>query len=351
MKKRILAMALAGAMAMSLAACGGSDSSAASSASKEEAAAASSASSAATEEESAAPAEESTGEKSKLSVGLAFPIMNDGMTNLSGGIIACLENNYPDYEIETTLTNADSNIDKLISDVESLIAMNPDIIYIMNSIGDQGVIPAVKACIDADIPVGVGVSIDGYEDYTFLYEGFSQYACGTMQAEYMESIYDESAEYHCAVITGDSGNTAGQARSDGFIEGFIDKHDNADLVIMGEGNWATADSQALVDDWLIAYPEINVICCASDDEAQGAINACKAADRNDVTIISIDATDLGKEAIKNGELACTIAINFLGVASMCADAIVDCATGKITGTGNQVVYTTENLEAVTIDSL
>lgn len=350
MKKKILALAMVAAMALSLAACGGSDSSAssaASSSSKEETAAASSA----TESKSEAPAEESTGEKTKLSIGLAFPIMNDGMTNLSGGIIACLENNYPDYEIETTLTNADSDINKLISDVESLIAKNPDMIYIMNSIGDQGVIPAVKACIDAGIPVGIGVAIEGYEDYTFLYEGFSQYACGQMQAEFMDSIYDENAEYHCAVISGDAGNTAGQARSDGFIENFIDKHDNAELVIMGEGNWATDDSQALVDDWLVAYPEINVICCASDDEAQGAINACKAADRSDVTIVSIDATDLGKEAIKNGDLTCSIAINFLGVASMCADALVDCATGKLTGTGNQVVYTTENLEAVTIDSL
>jgi ribose transport system substrate-binding protein len=290
-------------------------------------------------------------EKTSLNIGLAFPMLDEGMTNLSNGIIACLENNYPDYEIEYTLTNADTDINKLISDVESLIAMNPDMIYIMNSIGDQGVIPAVNACIEAGVPVGVGVSIDGYDGYTFLYEGFSQYACGQMQAEYMESIYDKDAEYNCAVITGDAGNSAGQARSDGFIENFIDVHDNANLVIMGEGNWATDDSQALVDDWLIAYPEINLICCASDDEAQGAVNACKAADREDVIIISIDATDLGKEAIKKGEIDCSVAINFLGVASMCADALVDCAIGEITGTGNQVVYTTENLEIVTADTL
>ena len=317
MKKKLVAMVLTGIMAVSLMATG-------------------------------VAAEE---EKTSLNIGLAFPMMDEGMTNLSNGIIACLENNYPDYEIEYTLTNADTDINKLISDVESLIATNPDVIYIMNSIGDTGVIPAVNACIEAEIPVGIGVAIEGDVDYTYLYEGFSQYACGQMQAEYMESIYDEGAEYHVGVVTGDAGNTSGRARSDGFIENFVDVHDNADVVIEGYGNFNTADAQALVDDWLVAYPEINVIVCVNDDEAQGAVNACKAASRDDVVILGIDATDLGKTLVADGTMGATVEINFLGVASACADAIIAAATGELTGTRNEVCLTTENLSLVTKDTL
>ena len=360
MKKRVAALAMVGVLAMGLAACGGSDSSASSAASsaKEETAAASStaeaskeeAAAAASDEETAATTEESTGDKTSLNIGLAFPMMDEGMTALSGGIVAFLENN-PDYEIKTTLTSADGDINKLISDVESLISTNPDCIYIMNSIGDTGVIPAVQACIDANIPVGIGVAIEGYEDYTFLYEGFSQYACGQMQAEYMESIYDENAQYNVAIITGDAGNTSGRQRSDGFIENFVDKHDNATVIIEGEGNFRTDDAQTLADDWLVSHPEINLIATVNDDEAQGAVSACKAAGRDDVIILGIDATELGQSLVKDGSMAATVQINFAGVAQMCADAIIDCATGKITGSGNAVTYTTENLALVTAETL
>lgn len=357
MKKRVFALALAGLMAFSLAACGGQK--------KEEAASSSSAEAKVEEAVVEAVVEEAVEEAvveavveeavaeaaGSITVGLAFPLLDEGMTALSEGMIHFLEENEAGIEVECTLTNADSDINKLINDVESLIAMSPDCIYIMNSIGDQGVIPAVKACNDAGIPVGVGVSIDGYNDYTFLYEGFSQYACGQMQAEYMDTIYDEKAEYNCAIITGDAGNTAGFARSNGFIENFIDKHDNAKMVIQGEGNWNTADAQALADDWLVSHPEINVFACANDDEAQGVVNACKAANRDDVIIVSVDATDLGKSLIEDGTLACSVAINFGGVAKCAADTIISCALGEITGKGNEVLLTTENLEIVTADTL
>ncbi len=285
--------------------------------------------------------------KTDLNIGMAWAILDDGQTNLTNAIKACFENNYPDYNITYTLTAANGKIDTLISDVESQIAKNPDVIYIMNSVGDTGIIPSIESCVNADIPVGIGVALDTEAPYTYLYEGFSQYACGQMQAEYMESIYDESKDYKVALITGDAGNVAGQDRTNGFVENFIDKHDNVEEVIRGEGNWSTDDSQSLAEDWLISHPEINVIVCVNDDEAQGAINACKAAERDDVIILGIDASDLGKGNVDSGDEACSVGIDFMGVASDCADAMVKAATGGFEGTGNEVKFTTENLYTYT----
>ncbi|MDO4344241.1 MAG: sugar ABC transporter substrate-binding protein [Eubacteriales bacterium] len=286
---------------------------------------------------------EDAAEKKSLKIGMSWAILDDGQTNLTNAIKKCFDENYPDYEIEYTLTNADGDIATLISDVESQIAKNPDMIYIMNSVGDTGIIPAIEACVEADIPVGIGVAIEGEAPYTYLYEGFSQYACGQMQAEYMEKIYDENTEYKVACITGDAGNTAGQARTQGFKENFVDKYDNVELVIEGEGNWSTDDSQGLAEDWLISHPEINVIACVNDDEAQGVINACQAAGREDVIILGIDANDVGKGNVESGDQAVSVGIDFYSVASACADAMVECAEGKMEGTGNEVLLTTENL--------
>lgn len=286
---------------------------------------------------------EDAAEKKTLKIGMAWAILDDGQTNLTNAIKKCFDENYPDYEIEYTLTNADGDIATLLNDVDAQIAKNPDVIYIMNSVGDTGIIPAIEACVEAEIPVGIGVAIGDEAPYTYLYEGFSQYACGQMQAEYMESIYDETAEYKVACITGDAGNVAGQERTAGFKENFVDKYDNVELVIEGEGNWNTDDSQSLAEDWLIAHPEINVIACVNDDEAQGVINACQAAGREDVIILGMDASDVGKGNVESKAQAASVGIDFFGVASACADAMIDCAEGEIEGTGNEVKLTTENL--------
>lgn len=337
MKKKVLSMILSTVMILSMAACGKEPAETASTEQKEDAVEETKAS----EEEVVENSEE--GEKQKLNIGLAWAILDDGQTNLTNVIKDSLDNDYPDYEINYTLTNADGDISKLIDDVESLLAMNPDMIFIMNSVGDEGVIPAIDACVEAGVPVGLGVEVSG-ANYTYLYEGFSQYACGTMQAEYMESIYSADKEYNVACITGNAGSTAGQERTEGFKENFVDKYDNVSVVIEGEGNWNTDDSQALAEDWLISYPEINVFACVNDDEAQGVVNACKAEGRDDIIILGMDGSDVGRTNIESGAQAASIFIDFVKVGEASAKAMIDCATGQLTS--NKVAYTTENLGLV-----
>lgn len=336
MRKKLLSVLLSTAMVASLlVGCGSSSAPA----TEEE-------SNASTAETTAAGTEVAEGEKKALKIGMAWAILDDGQTNLTNGINACFENAFPDYTIETNLTNADGDISKLIDDVESLIAMNPDVIFIMNSVGGDGIIPAINACAEAGIPVGIGSAISGDAPYTYLYEGFSHHACGQMQANYMNEIYDETVDYKVACISGDAETSTGPERLKGFTENFVDVHDNAEVVVTGEGNFNTDDSQSLTEDWLISNPEINVIVCVNDDEAQGAINACKAAGREDVIILGIDGSDVGKANVEAGDQAASVAINFGGVAMACAQAMVDAAEGKITGEKNDVKYTTENLELI-----
>lgn len=337
MKKRLLSVLLSTAMAVSmLSGCGSSTTTETSEESSANV----------TTQAEAGTTAKAEGETKTLKIGMAWAILDDGQTNLTNGIKACFENAFPDYTIESTLTNADSDISKLIDDVESLIAMNPDVIFIMNSVGGDGIVPAINACAEAGIPVGIGSAIEGDAPYTYLYEGFSHYACGQMQANYMNDIYDETMEYQVACISGDSETSTGPERLRGFIENFVDIHDNAQVVVTGEGNFNTNDSQGLTEDWLISNPEINVIVCVNDDEAQGAINACKAAGREDVIILGIDGSDVGKANVESGAQAASVAINFGGVAMACAQAMVDAADGKITGEKNDVKYTTENLELI-----
>jgi len=289
-------------------------------------------------------------EKTKLVIGLAWAILDDGQTNLTNAVKAHFDSDYPQYDIEYTLTNADGNISTLISDVESLIALNPDMIYIMNSVGDEGVIPAIQVCADASVPVGIGVAIKT-DIYTYLYEGFDQYSCGLVEANWMESYYQKNAgEYKVAYCLGNAGNSASDDRRNGFIENFVDKHDDVELVIEANCDWKTDTAQATVEDWLISHPEINVIACANDDMAQGVVNACAAAGRDDIIILGIDGSEVGLNNVKTGAQAMSCGINFDGVAKGCAQAMIDCIEGKLTtnlvslGTENLITYDATNVQ-------
>lgn len=332
MKKKLLTIILSVAMVFSLAACKSANT-------QEE-----TAKEQVDESETTEQAASGEAEKQVIKIGMAWAILDDGQTVATNTIKSFFENDYPDYDIQTTLTNADSDISKLIDDVESLIATNPDMIFIMNSVGGNGIIPAINACVEAGVPVGIGVALEEEAEYTYLYEGFNQYACGMMQANYMESIYDENIQYNVACVSGDAGSTAGADRTAGFVENFVNKHDNARVVVEGEGNWSTDDAQSLTDDWLVSHPEINVIACVNDEEAQGVVNSCKAAGRDDVIILSIDGNDIGLALIESGDLAATVSINFMGYTSACAKSMVDCALGNLDS--NEVKLTTENLDLI-----
>jgi ABC-type sugar transport system substrate-binding protein len=293
-------------------------------------------------------------DKKELVLGLAWGILDDGQTRLTNAVIDILTHEYPQYNIKYTLTNADGKITTLISDVESLLAKKPDLIYIMNSVGDNGVIPAIDACIEAGVPVGIGVAIPGDIKYSYLYEGFDQYSCGLVQAQWMEEYYSQNSEkvYKVAYVKGDAGNSSSDERRNGFVENFVNKHDNVELVIEANCNWVTGTAQATAEDWLIAHPELNVIACANDDMAQGVINACIAAGRDDILVLGIDGNDVGLANVRSGAQAMTCSISFVGVAKGCAQAMIDCVEGKLEsslvslGTKNLIMVTKDNIDTL-----
>ena len=84
-------------------------------------------------EETASAGAEGAGEKETLTIGFSWRSLDEGMTVWWDGTEAAInEYNEGDnpYTIEYFFTNAESGVDKQISDVESLIVREPDVICI-----------------------------------------------------------------------------------------------------------------------------------------------------------------------------------------------------------------------------
>lgn len=97
-------------------------------------------------------------------------------------------------------------------------------------------------------------------------------------------------------------------RNEGFME-IMDQYPGIEVVESKTGEWSQDKGRQVVEAWLAAGVEFDVVYAHNDGMALGAIDALKAAGMNpgtDVKIISIDAIKAAFEAIERGELNCTV---------------------------------------------
>ncbi|MDA3852111.1 MAG: ABC transporter substrate-binding protein [Spirochaetaceae bacterium] len=97
-------------------------------------------------------------------------------------------------------------------------------------------------------------------------------------------------------------------RSQGFME-IINQYPNIEVVESRTGEWSQDKGRQVVEAWLTAGVEFDLIYAHNDGMALGAIEALKAAGKDpgdDVLIISIDAIKAAFESIARGDLNATV---------------------------------------------
>lgn len=237
-------------------------------------------------------------EKKAIVVGVALNAMDEYVTNW----IALFTEQIEAQGGKVVTTNAESNVSKQISDVDTLISQQPDIILI-RPIDSQAAAPAGEAVKNAGIPL---IVVDG--SIPDLDYGISlvvdQGVNGKLLGEYMNKWLDEDTTRVANV---------------GYIVGmYLDivmprmneiftTCPRAVKVIEAQGDWNADKGMKITEDWLQAHPEINVIAAMNDEMAIGAIQALKAAGKNleDYLILGVDGSVNGQSYIKTGELDAT----------------------------------------------
>ena len=129
-----------------------------------------------------------------------------------------------------------------------------------------------------------------------------------------------------AILRGIDGTFHADGRHDGFIKDL--EAVGANVVDDQTANWSTSEALPIVEAWLISHPEIEVIFSANDDMALGAIQARNAADRKDIKVFSVDANELGCQALIDGDLYATVAQDTLGYAHGAADTAAKLLRGE-----------------------
>lgn len=230
---------------------------------------------------------------------------------------------------EVIMTSADTNIDKQLSDIDSLIAQKPDIM-IIRPVDADGLVAGVNACEKAGIPTIISSYTVNCENYA-AWIGADQRDNGILQVQFMEEYLEKNPETELKIgyIWGTMGLSGCQERYDPVAE-WADSSDRAEIVSENVANWSVNDAMSVMEDWLQGMPEINTIICQNDEMATGVANTLRAAgkDMDDYLVIGIDGSANGLQYVKDGLLDATIGTDPVSETQQNVDLALRVADGE-----------------------
>lgn len=208
-------------------------------------------------------------------IGVSVPSADHGWT---GAVIDYAEAALEMYDVDgRVLTAADVN--KQSNDVEDLIAQGADAIVILPLEGSP-LTPAAKSVLEAGIPlVNFDRELDD-EAYTALVKGDNG-GIGTNGAAWLIDKLGGSGNVF--MLSGPPVSVTTQ-RDNGFTAGI--EGTDIDVVGLQDGGYQREKGYTVMQNALVANPEIDAVFAIDDEMALGALQAIKEAGRTDIRFIT-----------------------------------------------------------------
>ena len=225
-----------------------------------------------------------------------------------------IEKKAVDYKDQFTVDCLDSKntSSTQIEQIENCVASGYDAI-IFQQVDAEAPVEAVKAAVNKGIKVIVTTgSINDGGASTYIDADPVQQ--GSLLAEYAVSKFPENAKV--AILQGPAGNFHANGREEGFKK-VLGATKGVEIVAEEIGEWQKDKAMTIVQNWLVAYPDLGVIMAHNDDMALGAIEAIKMAGKEGkIQVYGIDATAVGCQAIQAGTLGASVFQNAVDYADL-----------------------------------
>ncbi len=206
------------------------------------------------------------------------------------------------YGFELKVTSGEGDVNKQIAAFENCINEGVDAIAV-NFIDFKAFGPAMEKAKAAGIPV---VCLHSTPDGCVTTLGFDELYTGHEVGKYgVELLKAAPCWPNCeaANIQGLLGQGLNEARSGGWKE----EMDKAGVKVDAQEptDWQPDKAVAAMENWLVAYPELDLVYGNSDGLTVPAAEAAQAAGNKDILFTSVDGSDFALEAIKNGVMKST----------------------------------------------
>lgn len=221
------------------------------------------------------PANEAKKPKSgdKWKIGLSISFTGNAFRALT---LASLEQEVERMgNVDLTILDGQNDINKQVSDLESLIAMDVDGILVLPG-SAEAVEPVLTEARNLGIPVGV------FDKQVFNPDAYDFYVGPNdkKMAELLTTwLFDKIGGKGNIVQLGGAPGNSGTAIWLGVCKELIDtKYPDIKILAYQDTNWKEDTSKQVMTDLLLAYPgQIDAIWCDGSQSAAGAIKACLSA--------------------------------------------------------------------------
>ncbi len=210
--------------------------------------------------------------------------------------------------VETLVLDAGGDVARQIAQIQDLIQQQVDAIIIWPTNG-QAVVPAVRMAHQQGIPVVITNSNIAEEGREFIaaFSGPNNITQGAYSAELMcEALADEGQDPSEATgaivqISGQPGYTTALERQKGFEDRLAEACPGVEIMETQPGDWNREKAQRQMEAFLTKYDQIDGVYSGDDNMGVGALNAAKAAGREDIIFIGATNFAVGYEAMGRGE--------------------------------------------------
>jgi ABC-type sugar transport system substrate-binding protein len=213
-------------------------------------------------------------------------------------------------EDKLLVTNAQSDLNKQISDIKSMLDRGAQLLVVapLNSDGLQPALDAAKAKKVPVVTIDRKVTSQPCTDYlTFIGSNFVEQGKRAAQA----MVKATGGTGKVAILLGSSGNNVTTDRTQGFKDELA-KTGGLAVVAEQTGEFDRSKGQSVMEQLIQSHPDITAVYAENDEMGIGAVNALKTAGKapgKDVKVVSIDGTRNAVQLIADGNYNAVIESN------------------------------------------
>ncbi len=204
-------------------------------------------------------------------------------------------------DVELVVLNANDDVDKQITDVETLLVQKVDVI-ILNPLDKIGLGGAVDTIKDAGIPL-VEVNTFTVNDSYDVYVGSNEEDAGRIQAKWILDNIGNAG--NVCILYGVMGHSGQIGRFDGLNMSLMEQYPDWKILADQTGEWQRDEGLRITEDWVQRFNNIDVIAAQNDEMAMGALQAVQEAGMA-IPVLGVDASPDAIESVIQGELALTV---------------------------------------------
>ncbi len=231
-------------------------------------------------------------------------------------------------EVVTLAPQSGSDIDGQMGMIQDAISMGVDAI-LLNPHDDSAAAPLVEQATAAGIVVfNINSDSTSFPAPIHGVIGYNQFDGNVTQAQAAAAEFAD-IDLKIGVIEGLPGYH-NDMRTGGFLEGIKD-HPSYEVISSINGGWNVDGGNVAAMDMLQANPEINMIYCANDQEATGAVQAFEGLGRSDIIVIGNDGDTNFLELIYEGKAYSTLNTVPFEMGRLACQAAVDALYGEFSG--------------------